>query len=88
MAARKMPRLYCTKCHSVDHQAWPCVLLCSHHAAATDLLLALQRIRLKAFPALASGKFTLQTLDSIDEIAEQAIAGLAQREGHAETRKR
>jgi hypothetical protein len=72
-----MDKIYCTECR-VAHGVGMLVKveLCTRHAAAGDLLLALARIRSKAGACIESGgKFAVQTLDSIDEIAEHAIAG-------------
>ena len=43
-------------------------------AAAPDFEIALKRIAGKAGDALASGKFAIQTLDTIEEIATNALA--------------
>ena len=72
-----MESIYCTECH-VAHGMGRLIKikLCTRHAAAGDLLLALARIRTKAGACIeAGGKFAIQTLDNIDEIAENAIAG-------------
>jgi hypothetical protein len=76
MATRIMAtRPYCTECRQVTHGMTVRIELCSRHGAAADLLLALTRIRTKASAAMEHphGR-NVQTLDSIDEIADAAIA--------------
>lgn len=72
-----MDKIYCAECR-VAHGVGMLIKieLCARHAAAGDLLLALARIRTKVGTGYrAGGKFAIQTLDSIDEIAERAMAG-------------